>query len=382
MLINELETPQVLVDRHILFDNINHIQKIADSFSIKLRPHIKTHKCVKIYEFQAKAGAEGITVSKPQEAIPFILAGVTNVTMAYPVLQPSSLAKFLTICAEKNIIPRCCIDSSYSLQLLHKIANKTQCKVEVLIIINTGYNRSGIKGKDHRLILWAKEIMNMPNLEFSGILTHNGLTYNARNKKELRKLGKDENKRLIKAKKRLIKQGIDVPVISSGSTPGILGEHEFLTNITELRPGNYVFMDRTPLRLKLIKRREVAQTILATVIGENDQYLIIDAGKKVLSSDRRTSSEGFGLAYPLEFYLAKDYTLTIPKLSEEHGFMKKVKEINLAIGDKVRILPNHSCVVTNLAPHLILVDGDQVVEKLTLDAARTSHGLYEHLTSS
>ncbi|MCB0654779.1 MAG: hypothetical protein KDC57_01520, partial [Saprospiraceae bacterium] len=84
--VNQLQTPQVLVDQLILEWNIKHLQEIADLNQVKLRPHIKTHKSVEIFRMQESAGAVGITASKPAEALPFLEAGVKSITLAYPVI--------------------------------------------------------------------------------------------------------------------------------------------------------------------------------------------------------------------------------------------------------------------------------------------------------
>ena len=49
-------------------------------------------------------------------------------------------------------------------------------------------------------------------------------------------------------------------------------------------------------------------------------------------------------------------------LSEEHGHVAVAGDAALRIGDRVRILPNHACVVSNLFDEVHLVSGEEVVE--------------------
>jgi D-serine deaminase-like pyridoxal phosphate-dependent protein len=118
-------------------------------------------------------------------------------------------------------------------------------------------------------------------------------------------------------------------------------------------------MDNTPLRLGLISEDRIALKILATVVSKNDDYYIVDAGSKILSSDTGAHGSGvdigFGYAYPLEKYDKQGDFLVVCRLSEEHGFLKRNKTINLSIGQKVLILPNHSCAVINLADYVTAV---------------------------
>lgn len=371
--IAQLQTPQVLVDQLILEWNIKHLQEIADLNQVKLRPHIKTHKSVEIFQMQAAAGAVGITASKPAEALPFLEAGVKSATLAYPVIDERKLTPFLKRAKELDADINLCIDNEVGLATAYKVATRVRKTVGIFIIINIGYNRCGLPPKDVRILELAQQIGKYKYLQFKGLLTHNGLTYDVTSWKKLTKMNRKEVSQLLKIKHRLEKEGIPVEEISVGSTPGTL-MGEGLEGVTEIRPGNYVFMDRTPVEMKLIKKRAVAQTILASVISENDHYYIIDAGKKVLSSDKRGDQNDYGLAYPLEHYPQKAFEFKVVKLSEEHGFVSKRKDLELRIGDLVRILPNHSCVVSNLTRYFCLVDGDQYLRPIAVDAGLTSHG--------
>ena len=162
-----------------------------------------------------------------------------------------------------------------------------------------------------------------------------------------------------------------MPSISIGSTPGALATKKF-RSITEIRPGNYVFMDRTPIRLGLAKPKDVALTVTATIVSENKNYYICDAGSKMLSSDAgghgKNNIEGFGLAYPMETYPDASKVLLLEKLSEEHGFIIKNKKTKLSIGDKIRIIPNHACAVVNLVNTLYLVKGDTFLKTISVSA--------------
>ena len=63
-----------------------------------------------------------------------------------------------------------------------------------------------------------------------------------------------------------------------------------------------------------------------------------------------------------------DEALTIERLSEEHATVRVIGETRLEPGDRVRVVPNHSCVVSNLVDVVRLVDGDQVIDTLPVAA--------------
>lgn len=158
---------------------------------------------------------------------------------------------------------------------------------------------------------------------------------------------------MLAVKARLEEDGVAVPEVSVGSTPTELSRESF-EGITEIRPGNYVFLDRTQLRLGVCQEADCALFVLATVVSANDDYLIVDAGSKTLSSDagaHGSGAPGSGLAVPLR----GGPGLELVKLSEEHGFLRRDGR-DLQVGERLLILPNHACPVANLADELSVVD--------------------------
>ena len=90
--------------------------------------------------------------------------------------------------------------------------------------------------------------------------------------------------------------------------------------------------------------------------GEIRGVVVLDAGSKSLSSDRGVGAAqvpGFGVVLG-----APDQVLE--RLSEEHGMLRVPPDAAYRIGDRVRILPNHACVTTNLHDELVAVQGGKV----------------------
>jgi D-serine deaminase-like pyridoxal phosphate-dependent protein len=66
---------------------------------------------------------------------------------------------------------------------------------------------------------------------------------------------------------------------------------------------------------------------------------------------------------------APDDRLVVERLSEEHANIRATGDVSdLPTGTLVRIVPNHSCVVSNLVDAVWIVDGDRVVEQLPVAA--------------
>lgn len=375
MSIVNLATPAVLVDRNILMHNILHLQRRADQYGVEVRPHVKTHKSIHIAKLQMENGAQGITVAKVSEALVFIEAGIPSITVAYPLVNIEKADILFQMAAEKFCELQLIVDSLHSFEIIKKAAQKYQKTVAIFIKIDVGLHRCGLQSNNPMIVELAYRVQASTFLIFKGLLSHAGHAYGAIDRQQVKRIAASELQQMREAKRMLRLNGIErVEKISVGSTPTVLATESF-AGINEIRPGNYVFMDRTPLRLDLIKKRQIALSVLATVISINEHYYIIDAGSKTLSSDRGAHGvigmEGFGLAYPLQDFRKKKAKMLITKLSEEHGFLQRRGAVNLKIGDKVRILPNHACVIMNLVDRFYLTANGEVVEELTVDARGT-----------
>lgn len=369
--LSDIETPCVIVDRDRLQDNIQSIQGIANTHKINLRPHIKTHKCPEIAKMQIKEGAVGITASKTGEAVVFMENQITSsVTIAYPLIVESKLDGLLKSSRLHNIELRLMADSEEGINIISRSAIKKEMKIGVFLKIDVGLHRCGVQENEPILMELVQKIVRDSSLNFLGLLSHAGNAYAKKNRSEVLEVALEEHKILSRVRQTIEKEGIAVNEVSVGSTPTVLASNIY-DGITEIRPGNYVFMDRTPLRLGLIKPEQIALTVLATVVSRNSDYFIIDAGSKVLSSDLgahgTSGGTDYGLVYPLERFQQEEYEMKVMKLSEEHGFVARGK-YDLKIGDKMRIIPNHACAVANLADSYSVVENDQVVDQWKIEA--------------
>ena len=356
----DVETPHILLDYERLQANIRLIQNIADARGVNLRPHIKTHKCLEIAQRQINAGAVGITASKVDEALVFIEYGVRSVTVAYPLVVASKLDRLIAAAHAHNADLRLIVDSPAGVNAIACAAEKHQKQIDVFLKIDVGLHRCGLTEGDRHMVGLVQSIVQAADLNFVGLLSHAGHTYGAEDMGAARNIAQEECETMMRVRAKLEGAGIDVAEVSVGSTPGTLASDSY-DGITEIRPGNYVFMDRMPLRLKLIEPNQIALSVLATVVSQNADYFIIDAGSKTLSSDQgahgMAGMEGFGLAYPADQFEDKDYEMIVAKLSEEHGFVTR-KGLDLEIGAQLRIVPNHACVVANLLDtYAVLKDG-------------------------
>ena len=354
--LNSIETPCVLVDHARLLENIAWGQRTADAHRVKLRPHIKTHKSLQIARLQIEAGAVGVTASKADEALVFLRGGIKSVTVAYPQVAPEKVERLLAAAEENGAEVRFLVDSPEGVGPLARAAEQRNRQVGVFLKIDVGLHRCGLQETDPRLLPLVEQIARSRWLRFVGLLSHAGHAYAAADAGQVRAIAEEECALLDRVRSRLEAAGHEVAEVSVGATPTFLASQSY-QGITEVRPGNYVFLDRSALRLGLAGPERIALSVLATIVSVNPDYFIIDAGSKVLSSDLGAHGTGmpggFGTAYPLPDCGSHEQGMAILKLSEEHGFVPREGR-SLPVGARLRIFPNHACPVVNLAEELVV----------------------------
>ena len=246
-----LETPAVLVDRRILQANIAAMQNVAHDAQLNLRPHVKTHKSITIARQQMAAGAVGITASKVDEALVFIEARLPSVTVAHPQLAAGKLDRLLTAADRRGCDLRLIVDSPEGVALLAARAAALDVRPGVFIKIDVGLHRCGCQPDDPLVFTLAQTIRGTQHLRFRGLLSHAGQAYGAEDAATAGRMAEAEREIMTTLAESLRKAGGEVPEVSVGSTPTVMATQKF-EGLSEIRPGNYVFMDQTPLRLGLI----------------------------------------------------------------------------------------------------------------------------------
>jgi len=345
-----INTPYLRLDFDILEKNIHLMQTIANKSNLKLMPHAKTHKCAEIAKLLINSGAEGISVAKFEEAIFFMNNGIKLIKICYPIISEEKITNLLKKAKILKANIFFVIDSDKGFNQLEKVSKKLNSLVSVYIEIDVGFNRCGLSYENPILSTLAKKIKKSKNILLRGISSHAGSIYGAKNIKEVIKFSESERLEMIKVKNFFLKLGIYNLEICIGTTPGAWTQKNY-KEITEIKPGNYIFNDLIQKNIGVVDWSQLAITVCATVVSKNDKYIIVDAGSKSLSSDTGAHGsknlKGFGLGFPINKKPNEKNALLINRLSEEHGWIINNNN-NINIGDKIIIYPNHACVVVNL----------------------------------
>ncbi len=321
--VHDLETPSVLIDMDRMERNIARMQGYCDHYGLKFRPHIKTHKIPAIAKMQLAAGAVGIACQKLSEAQVFIDAGgFSDIQIPYNIVGPQKAAKL----ADMSMYNRVTV-SADSKEVVHGLSEAAAAiggSIRVMVDLMTEIERTGATPVD--ALELARMIDADDHLHFAGVLVYPS--------------NPSIRPRLQELLDGLHRAGIGVDSVSGGGTGASLTAHE-VPEITELRVGTYIFNDWNTVTAGWADVDDCAMAVMTTVVSRPDNNrAILDSGSKTLAADRVADGHGCILEYP---------DARIYKLNEEHGFVDlSACEDRPEIGERVHVVPVHTCVVTNL----------------------------------
>lgn len=334
---SELETPALLLHLDVVERNLARMAARARALGVALRPHAKTHKCIELGRLQLEHGARGLTVATLVEAEVFARAGVGDLTWAFPI-DPGHIDHARRITRDTGATVRVVVDDLTAAEAL------AGSGLHVWLKVDCGYHRAGVDPASPYGLAVARALGRERGLVFDGILSHSGHAYRTHNRDEAARVAEAERSIMVAFAERLRAEDVPVREVSVGSTPAMAAAAD-LRGVTEARPGNYVFFDRTMVLIGCCEPEDVGVTVLATVVSHQPgaQHFVVDAGALELSKDTGPAHVG-----PAAMGAVRGAPeLTLATLSQEHGLIRAespaVLEGRFPVGAKLEIIPNHSC---------------------------------------
>ena len=361
-----LPTPSLLVDLARVRRNCERMLAFAREGGVRLRPHVKTHKCVEIARLQHGGESGAITVSTLAEAEHFAAAGFGDILYAVPI-EPGKLARVIALC--RTIDLGVLLNDLATVEALADGAAQSGQGVRrprVLLEIDSGDGRTGLDPSGDELLAVARAVAERSSLRFAGVLTHAGHAYAATDDEAVRASARQERDVVVAAAERLRAAGLAVETVSLGSTPTMTHAGE-LAGVTEIRPGNYAFFDAFQVAHGSCGLDDAAVTVLAAVVrcDRVRRRVVLDAGAIALSKDLGPRDvdprAGFGRVLHLD---GRDSGARVDRVTQEHGEVELPADADLdawRVGTRVRILANHSCLTAaQHAEYHVLQGGDVV----------------------
>jgi D-serine deaminase-like pyridoxal phosphate-dependent protein len=348
--VDALLTPAALVDLDRMEANLDRMAAYARQHGLALRPHVKTHKSPELAAEQLRRGAVGVTVAQLHEAR--VMADVTDdILLAHPPVGPAKLQRLLEL--PPGLRLTVALDAVEALEPLAAAAAAAGRTVGVLVEADLGMGRVGVQGPAAAVAL-AQRCVELDGVEWRGLLFYPGHIREHVTEQAGAVARVDaELQRFLAA---FAEAGLEPATVSAGSTPAAFSSH-LIRGLTEIRPGTYIFNDRTTAVIGACAWDDCAYTVLATVVSTAvPGQAVVDAGSKALFREelRGADTPGFGA-------LLDRPEVVVKGMSEEHGLLDlSATDWRPRIGERVRIVPNHVCVSVNLQPVVYGVRGDAV----------------------
>jgi D-serine deaminase-like pyridoxal phosphate-dependent protein len=356
MKLADLPTPCLVLDRTVLLRNIGSMVRALSRHRVPLRPHMKTAKSIDVARLATAGQPGGITVSTLAEAEYFSGHGIDDILYAVGIT-PQKLDQV----AKLNAAGAAIIVITDDLDTASAIAAHRQSP-RALIEIDTGEGRGGVAPDDDLLLEMAARLG--PYL--GGVMTHAGHSYAGRGIDDMVRVAEAERAGVTRAAERLREAGHEVPIVSMGSSPTAL-HAENLDGISEVRAGVYMFGDLFQAEIGTHDLDSIAVTVLTSVIGRRPGHLLVDAGGLALSKDHSTEAApkdyGYGLVLNIAGRRAFGDTI-VRRAYQEHGVIEVApgQRLDLPVGGKLRIAPNHTCMTAAAHDRYYVVDGgDEIV---------------------
>jgi D-serine deaminase-like pyridoxal phosphate-dependent protein len=355
------ETPALLLDVTRLDRNIARLRAHLSTLGPRLRPHLKTAKCLEVAR-RVMDGPEGpITVSTLKEAEQFAAGGVRDILYAAGIA-PGKLDR-VTALRHRGVNLSIVVDSVQAAEAVARHARETADRLPTLIEIDSDGHRAGIRRTHAALMVEIGRILHEGGAALRGVMTHAGESYHCQGDEAIMAMAEQERAEAVGCADLLRAAGLPAPVVSIGSTPTARFSQR-LEGVTEVRAGVFMFFDLFMAGLGVCTTDDIAVSVLATVTGSNTEkgWLIVDAGWMAMSSDRNTRGQEvdqfFGLVCDIDGTPYPD--LVMIKANQEHGVIaarpgSAAVPPDLPIGAKLRILPNHACATSSQHDHYNVV---------------------------
>jgi D-serine deaminase-like pyridoxal phosphate-dependent protein len=361
----ELPTPCLLLERPRFERNCARLRRHLAGLGVALRPHLKTCKSAKAAEVML-AGGGGATVSTLREAEEFAALGVRD--MIYAVgIAPQKLERVARLRAA-GVDLAVILDSVEQAAALAARARTGEAPIPTLIEIDADGHRAGIRPERREQLLAVARAL--PPGSLRGVLTHAGDSYHAHGIAALEQAAEQERAAAVAAAATLRAAGFASPMVSVGSTPTAHFARN-LDGVTEVRAGVYCFFDLVMAGLGVCGLDDIACTVLATVIGHQPEkgplggWTLTDAGWMALSRDRGDGQHGYGIVCDEAGRPCPDWI--VAETSQEHGVLAlrpgaRTPPPRLAVGARVRIMPNHICATAaQFDSYYVLDEGAEVI---------------------
>lgn len=342
----QIASPALLYFREHILTNLDEVIRIAGGVE-RLRPHVKTHKTAAMTQLQLARGIRKFKCATIAEAEMLARAGAKDILLAYSIVGPNIKRVVQFLCLYQDVALSVLADSADAAAELAQECRKFNREIGVLIDLDPGMHRTGVS-IDEKAAELALQVAGQPGLTLRGLHCYDGNNrapdFAVRLETASQTL--DAVRRL---KSAIEKQGVPVPALVMGGTPGFPCYATF--DDVEVSPGTAFLHDWGYTRAFPDLPFTPAALLLTRVISRPAaDVFTLDLGCKGIASDPQ-GARGFIPALPD----------AEPLLQNEEHWVFRASGTLPRVGDPLLVIPTHVCPTSALYSEAIIIDGNGAV---------------------
>ncbi len=347
-----LPTPCMVVDIDLFQKNLETMADYGEKAPILLRPHVKVHKSLDIAKRQVALGAIGVTAATIAESELMSRGGIEGVLWTKQPASQNNLQRAIAL-TQRDPTFLFVVDDSAVVANVEEAAEAAKVKCRIVVSVFAGLTRQGIANGKPALAL-AQKVARANHMSFEGFMAYSDAASHTKGWAERRKKSAEDLAGVQETVALAKKAGLDVQIVSGGSTGTYNMDHEF--GLTELECGSYVFMDSIYRQVggktndAVYADFESAMSVLTTVDSKHHAgQATTDYGNKAMA---QLTDQVKGMSW-----------LQVDKQGAEYGLLKwKDGGGEIKVGDRVEIYCSNLDMSTNCYDRYYVTKGEDVID--------------------
>ena len=351
LLKDDLPTPALILDEALFQKNLHTMAAHNKATGLKLRAHVKIHKCPEISKQQIALGAYGVCCATTAECELLTSSGVKNVLHTCQPAGRAQVARTVAL-AKREPTFTGVLDDPITVDALEEALAAAHAKMNVIVDVFAGLNRQGCQPGEPALQL-AQKVDQSKHLKLLGIMGYSGGASHTHGWEKRKERSTNDLAAMLETVDQCRKSGLPIGIITGGST----GTYNIDTenHLTELQAGSYIFMDSLYRRIggkadeHVYSDFEPALTVMTTVISKTrPNQCAVDYGNK---ATLRPTDEMKGRP-----------EVKVEGGGAEYGILSWNDGPEIKLGDRVEIYPSNLDTSTNVYDRYYVARGEQIVD--------------------
>jgi D-serine deaminase-like pyridoxal phosphate-dependent protein len=348
----DLPTPALVLDEELFEKNLHTMAAHNKATGLKLRAHVKIHKCPEISKRQIALGANGVCCATTAECELLISSGVHGVLHTCQPAGRNQIARTVAL-ARRDTTFTGVVDDPITVDALEEALAAAHVKMNVIVDVYAGLDRQGCPPGETALGI-AKKVDQSKYMKLAGIMGYSGGASHTHGWEARKKKSTGDVAAMLDTVELCRKSGLPVEIITGGST----GTYNIDTenHLTELQAGSYIFMDTLYRNIggkndeHVYNDFEPALSVLTTVISKtHPNKCAVDYGNKALL---RTTDEVKGRP-----------GVKVESGGAEYGMLLwNDGDRDIKLAERVEIYPSNLDTSTNVYDRYYVVRGESVVD--------------------